>query len=258
VVGALLLRGMLVGVVAGVLSFGFLKIVGEPSVDRAIAFEADAAKAEAPAVAAKGITAPTAEPEPELVSRKVQAGIGLFTGVVIYGAALGGLFAIAFALTHGRIGDVSPRANSALLAAAGFVAVYVVPMLKYPANPPAVGAPETIGMRTTLYFSMIALSLAAIVAAGMLRARLHRRCGAWNATLLAGTVYIVAMILVGLALPAVNDVPEQFPAVVLWQFRMAAMGGQSILWATLGLGFGAAVERVATSRGGSRARLAVF
>jgi hypothetical protein len=37
-VGALLLRGMLVGVFAGVLCFAFLKVAGEPSVDRAIAF----------------------------------------------------------------------------------------------------------------------------------------------------------------------------------------------------------------------------
>ena len=172
-VGALLLRGMLVGVLAGLLGFGFLKIAGEPSVDRAIAFESrlDAAKAEAEAkaMAAKGMAMPKQEAEPELVSRRVQAGIGLFTGVAIYSAAFGGLFALAFALAHGRMGDLSPRSTAALLAAAGFVAVYVVPDLKYPANPPSVGDPETIGVRTALYFSMIAISLAAMIAAGMLR-----------------------------------------------------------------------------------------
>ncbi len=59
-VGSLLLRGMLVGIVAGILCFGFLKVVGEPQVDRAIAFETrlDAAKAqaEAQALIAKGLT----------------------------------------------------------------------------------------------------------------------------------------------------------------------------------------------------------
>jgi hypothetical protein len=34
-----LVRGMLVGIVAGLLSFAFLKIYGEPQVDRAVAFE---------------------------------------------------------------------------------------------------------------------------------------------------------------------------------------------------------------------------
>jgi predicted cobalt transporter CbtA len=242
-VGALLLRGMLVGLVAGILGFGFLKIAGELPVERSIAFES---QSETTATDAK------AEPEPALVSRNVQAGIGLFTGVAVYSAAVGGLFALAFALAYGRLGDVGPRATAALLATAGFVAVYLVPTLKYPADPPAVGAPDTIGLRTALYFSMIALSLAGIIAAGMLRARLQPRFGGWNAAMIAGAAYLAAMVIVGLALPAVNEVPENFPAIVLWQFRMASMGGQMILWATLGLAFGAAAERVP---GGSRARL---
>jgi hypothetical protein len=33
--GNMLMRGMLIGIVSGILSFGFLKIVGEPAVDRA-------------------------------------------------------------------------------------------------------------------------------------------------------------------------------------------------------------------------------
>ena len=48
------------------------------------------------------------------------------------------------------------------LAASGFVAVYLVPYLKYPANPPAVGNPDTIGTRTGLYFVMIVLSIIAM------------------------------------------------------------------------------------------------
>jgi hypothetical protein len=251
-VGALLLRGMLVGVLAGILSFGFLKIAGEPSVDSAIAFEAhlDTAKAHAEAHAslAKGLPAPKEEPEHELVSREVQAGIGLFTGVVVFGAALGGLFAIAFALAYGRIGEFSPRATSALLAAMGVVAIYVVPNLKYPASPPSVGDSETIGMRTALYFSMIALSLAAMIVVGMLRSRLQPRRGAWNAVLIAAAAYLVMTTAVCLALPAVNEVPEQFPATVLWQFRIASLGAQLLLWVTLGLGFGWAAERVPLGR----------
>jgi hypothetical protein len=218
-VGTLLRRGMLVGIVAGILCFGFLKIVGEPQVDRAIAFETrlDAAKARAGAQAliAKGLPAPKEEPEPELVSRRVQAGIGLFTGVMIYNLAFGGLFALAFALAGGRMGDLGSRATAALLAAAGLVAVYIVPNLKYPANPPSVGDPTTIGTRTALYFSMIAISLAAMIAAGMLRLRLLGRYGAWNAALIAGLAYSSIMIAVGLALPTVNEVPEHFPAVLL-------------------------------------------
>jgi hypothetical protein len=47
--GSLLWRGMIVGFVAALLAFGILKVVGEPAVDRAIAFESamDEAKAKA-------------------------------------------------------------------------------------------------------------------------------------------------------------------------------------------------------------------
>jgi predicted cobalt transporter CbtA len=245
--GRLLVRGMLVGLVAALLSFSFLKLAGEPSVDRAIAFESAMdeakAKAEAQEAAAKGQPPPMEHDEPELVSRPVQAGIGLFTGVTVYSTAFGGLFALVFALVYRRMADLGPRATSALLAAVGFIAVYVTPMLKYPANPPSVGLPETIGMRTSLYFSMILISLAAIIAAGMLRNRLAPRLGGWNAALISGAAYIVVMAVVAFALPGVNEVPEDFPATVLWQFRIASLGGQLIMWTTLGLLFGVAAER---------------
>ena len=136
-VRTLLIRGMLVGLVAGLLVLAFGKLVGEPQVDRAIAFETATDEAKAKADMAKGM--PGMEAEPELVSREVQASFGLFTGVVVYSAAFGGLFALVFAFTYGRIGNLRPRAVSALLELGGFVALYVVPNLKYPANPPSVG-----------------------------------------------------------------------------------------------------------------------
>src|SRR5215472_16103154 len=249
--GTFLLRGMLVGIIAGLLCFSFLKFVGEPQVDRAIAFETrlDEAKAKAAAQAliVKGLPAPKEEPEPELVSRRVQAGIGLFTGVMIYNIAFGGLFALAFALAYGRIGDFGPRSTAALIAILGLIAVYIVPNLKYPANPPSVGDPATIAPRTALYFSMIAISLAAMIAAGMLRLRLLARHGAWNASLIAAGGYLIIVIVVSLALPPVNEVPAEFPAVVLWRFRIASLGAQAIMWTTLGLVFGALTERAAAS-----------
>ncbi len=232
--GTLLLRGMLVGIVAGILCFGFLKVFGEPPVDRAIAFESqrDAAK-------------PHAADEPELVSRPMQAGLGLFTGVAVYSAAFGGLFALVFAFAYGRIGAAGPRAVSVLLAGCGFVSVYLVPTLKYPANPPSIGEPDTIGMRTALYFGMILLSLGAMIGAGTVRRALLRQLGAWDATVAAGAAYVATMAVVMAVLPAVSEVPDEFPAVVLWQFRVASLGGQAIMWAVIGLGFGALTERAA-------------
>jgi len=107
----------------------------------------------------------------------VQAGLGLFTGVMVYSTAFGGLFALVFAAADGRAVNLGPRAVSALLAASGFIAVYVVPNLKYPASPPSVGQPDTIGHRTALYVVMLALSVAAMVVAAVLRKRLVARHG---------------------------------------------------------------------------------
>ena len=260
-VGKLLLRGMLVGLVAGLLTFAFLKVFGEPQVDRAIAFETQMdeakAKAAADAAQAKGLPAPPREAEEEIVTRPTQAGLGLFTGVMVYCTAFGGLFALTFALCYRRMGNLGPRATSALLAGLGIVAVYVMPNLKYPANPPSVGDPDTIGMRTGLYFAFIALSLAAMIACAMLRNRLVATQGRWNASLWAGAVYLVVMAVVAVLMPVVNEVPAEFPAVTLWAFRMASLGSQVILWATLGLLFGGLTHRVVVREGVTRLDAAI-
>ena len=91
---------------------------------------------------------------------------------------------------------------------------------------------------------MIAVSLAAMIAAWALRNRLISSFGAWNASLVASGAYLVVVVIAALALPVVNEVPDGFPAVVLWQFRIASLGAQVITWATIGLGFGILAERV--------------
>jgi hypothetical protein len=240
----LLIRGMLVGLLAGLIVFGFAKVFGEPPVDRAIGFEAAADDARTKAGEAKGIRPVQA---PVLVSRNVQAGLGLFAGVMIYSTAFGGLFALVYAVADRRVVDLGPRAVSALLATTGFIAVYVVPNLKYPANPPAIGEPDTISQRTALYFVMLALSVAAMVAAALLRKRLADRLGAWNSSLAAVGFYLVAIVAAASILPAINEVPDEFPAVVLWQFRMASFGMQLVMWVTIGLAFGALTERAMVS-----------
>ena len=170
----------------------------------------------------------------------------LLPSVLVYSVAFGGLFGLAFAFAYGRTsGALTPRALSALMAAAGFVAIYLVPNLKYPANPPAVGSHETIAMRTALYFIMIAVSLTAMIGATSFKRLCIPLFGEWNANLMMAAFYIVIVTLASLLLPAVNEVPDGFPAVVLWEFRMAALGAQLIMWTTLGLLFGALSQRAA-------------
>lgn len=247
--GALLVRGMLCGLLAGLLVFAFLRVTGEPSVERAIAFEsAHEGHAHDHGAAGHGGEA-AAEPgaettDVELVSRPVQAGWGLLTGVMTYAVAFGGLFALAFGAAHGRLPPVTPRGTAALVGAMGFVAVSLVPAMIYPANPPSIGDAGTIGMRTAWFFALIALSLAALLLAVKLRAMLSGSLGSWNATVVAALGYGILMAVAALALPAVHETPDGFPADLLWRFRLASLGSQALLWAVLGLGFGALAARI--------------
>lgn len=224
------MRGMLAGLAAAVLAAVFAHFVGEPQVDFAIGFEA-----------AHEHMAHMAE-EPELVSRAVQKTLGLFTAVILYGAAVGGIFSLVFAATYGRLGRFGPRSLSLLLAAAGFLAVTLAPALKYPPNPPAVGLPETIVFRTQTYFLMLMISATALVAAIQIGRRLAGRLGALNAVLAGAALYVVAIAVVEALMPTINEVPPDFPAVVLWRFRMASLGLQAVLWTAIGLGFGGLAE----------------
>lgn len=248
----LLVRGMLVGILAGLLSFGFLKVYGEPQVDRAIAFESQMDEMKAKEEMAKGMPMPAEEPE--LVSRPMQASWGLLTGVMVYCTAFGGLFALTFAFSYGRFGGTaSPRVSAALVALTGFISVYLVPNMKYPANPPSVGNPDTITIRTELYFGMILISVISMIFAARLRKGLIASWGAWNATFIVTAIYFAIVFLAGQFLPVINEVPEGFPADLLWKFRVDSMVAQILMWGTLGLVFGALVERhVPASRAAGR------
>jgi hypothetical protein len=224
---------MLVGVIAGILAFCFAEIFGEPEIDRAIAFEEQAARA------AGEMTMP------ELVSRPVQSGIGLFTGVVVYGSAMGGLLALVFAYIQGRISQLRPRATSLLIALAAFVTISIVPAIKYPANPPSIGEPDTIAYRTELFLAMLAISIGALIAAIAVARRLRHRHGTWNACVVAGACFVAAITIADMALPSLNEVPAAFSAVVLWRFRVASLGVQLVLWTMIGLLFGTLTEHEA-------------
>lgn len=230
---AFLIRGMLCGIVAGVLVFLFARVFGEPAVDGAVAFEDALAHAAHEAQ------------DPELVSRTVQASWGLLIGTMLFSIAMGGLFSLVFAFAWGRVGRLGARATAALIAGASFVAVYLVPNLKYPANPPAAGSPETIGERTALYFGMVVISIAAMVAAINLGRGLWRRIDRWHAAIAAGAVYLAVIAIAFAVMPAVNEVPQAFPATLLWQFRLASLGMQVVLWTSIGLLFGELTERAA-------------
>jgi predicted cobalt transporter CbtA len=233
----LLWRGMLAGILAALLATLFARAYAEPQVDRAIAFEASH---EAHAMG-HGHGDEDAQPP---VSRAVQKSWGLATAAVLYGAAIGGVFSLVFAYCYGRIGRVGPRTLSVLIAGLGFLIVVIIPGLKYPPNPPAVGQPDTIQLRTGVYFAMIAISIVALIVATRIRAATLARWGAFNALVAGMCAYVVLIALAQLTLPSIDEVPADFPATLLWNFRIAAIGMQLILWTALALAFGWMAERV--------------
>ncbi|MFD9941896.1 CbtA family protein [Nonomuraea sp. NPDC059023] len=235
-VRTLVVRGLLLGLLAGLFAGAFAFLAGEPHVDSAIALE-EAAAAAAPAAPADDHHGEEAE-----VSRPVQKA-GLFLATGLYGLAVGGIFGLVVAGLRGRVG---PRSDPALaFAAAGtaFLAIVLLPFLKYPANPPAVGDPHTIGSRTLLYVVMVLVGLAAVAIAVASGRRVTGGPWArWSVTVMTFLVPVVAALAL---LPRVDEVPAGFPATLLWEFRLASLGTQLVFWAAFGALFAWAGERAA-------------
>ena len=242
-------RGLLAGALAGVLAFIFARIFVEPVIDRAIGYE-DGVGAAHEAMQHGGH-----EHGAEVFTRGVQANIGMGFGVLAFSVAMGALFAVVFAVTYGRVGNVSARLLSVYVAGGMLLSLHVVPALKYPANPPAVSLDETIRQRTLLYLLMVVVSAALFVGAVYLGRQLSSRMGPWNATLAAAGSYVVAVAVVMLILPTIDETPrllrdsagaiiyEGFPADDLYQFRLFSLGTQVVMWATIGVVFAALASR---------------
>jgi predicted cobalt transporter CbtA len=221
-VGGLVLRGMIAGFFAGLLAAAFAAVFGEPSIERAITYEAADERAGRPS---------------ELVSRGVQQREGLLTAGAFYGAAIGSCFGLAFALAHGRTGRLGPEATTAALAIAGFVAIALVPALKYPPSPPATGDPATIGARTMFYFIFVLVSVGAMVIAVAARVALQKRFGAAAAGSASLALFVVLVTTAGLVLPAAEALPSGVPSDLVTSFRWASLATQAVLWGALGVGF---------------------
>lgn len=154
-----------------------------------------------------------------------------------------------WAFSYHRFGPSNPRLLALCLALVGFLAMSLMPGLKYPPNPPAVGNPDTIGYRTGLYFVMMLLSIGIVIASAWLSHQLTPRLGRGNAMMWA-TLFAVALMLVVCALmPTVNEVSDHFPADLLWRFRISSFGTHLVLWSVIGIAFGALAERTPATRG---------
>ncbi len=260
----LILRGIIAGAIAGLLAFVFARIFAEPVIQAAIDYESgrDAA------IATLNHTA--VDSGPDIFSRAVQGNIGIGVGIVGFGAAMGALVAVAYAICLGRVGNLKPRSLAVLVAGFGFAGFYLVPFVKYPANPPSIGHPDTIGTRSGLYLLMVGASLLFLALAVVLGQKLQARFGNWNATLLAAAAFMVVIGIVMAVLPQLGHLalnvkdyglqPTEtplplidakgvivfpgFPADTLYKFRFLSVANQLVLWTALGLIFAPMADRL--------------
>jgi hypothetical protein len=261
----LVLRGLLAGALAGLVTFLFARVFAEPVIQKAIHYE-DARDAAQDALNKSA----GHEEHAEVFTRTVQANLGLGAGLILFGAAMGVLFSIAYVVCLGRVGRLQPRTISLAVAGGAFLALYLVPFLKYPANPPSIGHPDTIKQRGALYLVMVGASVVLLVAAIAFGRWLTRRYTAWTSTLLAAAAFVLVAGVVAWLMPSYGDLafnqanfPGQstetprplkdaaghivfpgFPADVLFQFRLYSVAAQLVLWGVLGLVFAPLAERV--------------
>lgn len=227
--GALLLRGLLAGLIAGLLAGLFAYTFGEPKVDAAIAIEEAQAQTHAAGEPDDG------HHDEELVSRDGQKG-GLFLATGLYGAAMGGLLATAYTLLRRRLRTPSDTRAALSLAGAALLGIVLVPYVKYPPNPPAVGDSATINQRTISYLAILVIGLVAVWAAVVAK---RTQPTEWRQAIAAVLGFLVVVVVGYALLPNINEVPPTFPPDLLWSFRVASLGTQAVLWTVLGLAFAA-------------------
>ena len=238
-----LVHGLLAGLLAGVAAFVVAYTVGEPQVDRAIALESAGATAdhhhEDEATASDSHSH---SHDDAAISRTTQSTLGLATGTLAIGVVLGGLTGLLSAVGLGRLGGRRPAASTALVALLGAVSFSVVPFLKYPATPPAVGSGETIDSRTALWFGFVAVSVLGVLVAVAVARWAARRWSGVPGTIAGTTAYVAVVAVAALAFPKVDELGG-FPASILWDFRISSLLTLLAMWAVIGAVLTALVDR---------------
>lgn len=153
----------------------------------------------------------------------------------ILGISLGSLFGVVFALTRNSIPGSNDKKKALILAAVMLLVIYIVPALKYPANPPAVGDPETIYYRESLYIALLTIS--GLSALGL--AFLYRKLGDKKGKQILVPVIYIGIIAIAFMILPPNPDEITAPMDLVMGFRIASAFTMSAFWGLLGLILGA-------------------
>ncbi len=137
---AFIFISLLSGVLAGIILAGVNLFTVEPYIDQAIGIEVN-----------NSIASGEVINQDELNMFRVWQKEGTFTAGAFFGLAYGAIFGIVYVVSRKFLPTSDDRKKAIILAAVLCLSLYVIPFIKYPANPPAVGDPETIGLRENWY-----------------------------------------------------------------------------------------------------------
>ena len=220
--------GLLAGLVVGLFHY----VATEPVIEQAITLESS--------------MHPDDEEAAPVVTRDVQRTGGV-VGWVLYGLAVGLIFGAVCVLARPRFGNLGVGLTALCAAIAAYWLIGLFPFLKYPANPPGVGDPETITYRQALFVLFWVLSVGGVLVAGWVHRLLAGRTSAQARALAAAGAYAVYALALFALMPP-NPDPVQMPATIVGAFRSLSLVGLTLFWLVLGVAFGLALRW--SSRGG--------
>jgi hypothetical protein len=115
--------------------------------------------------------------------------------------------------------------------------VGVFPQLKYPANPPGVGEPATIGFRQEIYLGILLLSILGTLLAAIAYQALGKASKGWQQPwaripLVTG-LYLLYIGILYVCLPNSSD-PVRLPSDLMMSFRWLSVAGVLLFWLALG------------------------
>lgn len=151
----------------------------------------------------------------------------VFAGGIL-GISIGALFGIVFALSRNSLPGKTDFKKSLVLAGIMWCVIFFIPFLKYPANPPTVGDPDTVVLRGILYLTFIAISGFGAVGFYKLSQKLKTK----KFIAIAGYAAFIGMIFV-----VMPENPDKITAPVdlVEHFRITSALTVSLYWIMLGL-----------------------
>jgi len=224
--GSTLGRAILAGVAAAIVAAALHLVATEPLIDQAIAIEEQM----------------HASDEAPVVSREIQR-VGLVIGFILYGVTWAMLFAVVYQLARRWLPASTAPRRAIVLAIAGYWAVGLFPFLKYPANPPGVGEPETIAYRQALYMGLLALSVVGAAAALWLVRRLSRARGSSPGSWLGAIAFLALFAVAVYVLMPGNPDAINIPDEIISSFRALSLLGLTLFWVVLGVTFASLTGR---------------